>query len=95
MGSRWARVFAEPKQSSWYQWHEVQWWGGLVDVVTLGVGVLACLRLFLALLFRNRERERGEGGARVGQKVEKRRDICVLKVEQEMEGKVTVTEWIV
>lgn len=83
MGHCWAWAFAEPKQSSWYQWHEVQWWGGLVDIVTWGWGVLACPWLFLAVLFRNWEGER-EGGREVDEWERKwKRECC----------KTTCTYW--
>lgn len=56
------QAFAQHKQSSWYQWHEVQWWDGLVGTATWGWGVLARLQLFLDVVFRSwRGESEGEG----------------------------------
>lgn len=56
------QAFAQHKQSSWYQWHEVQWWDGLVGTATWGWGVLARLQLFLDMVFRSwRGESEGEG----------------------------------
>lgn len=48
-----------PRQSSWYRQREVQRWSGSVDIVSRWWGVPARRRLFLAVLFRNRERDSG------------------------------------
>lgn len=98
MGQLWVRAFAKPKQSSWHQRHEVQWWSGLVDIVTWEWGVLACSAIISGHTIQElKRRKRGrEGGGRVGKKVEMKmlqiHSMCQLKIEPKMMAKVTATD---
>lgn len=92
-----------PRQSSWYRQREVQRWSGSVDIVSRWWGVPARRRLFLAVLFRNwerdsggeRERDREREGKSVGEKKgEEGTSQCMMGTGLVSQKKAVVPHWV-